>query len=75
MHHPKHIYLSGIITGILSGLLASLVWYETATYVARKVHEESSVSTWSLITPLYMLGGGVIGLIISAAIHHLTKQK
>ena len=75
MHQPKHIYLAGIITGILCGLLASLVVYETMSYITEQVRQNSFVSTWPIITPLYILGGGVIGFIISVIVHQITKQK
>ncbi|MFA6024232.1 MAG: hypothetical protein WC777_03385 [Candidatus Gracilibacteria bacterium] len=73
MHHPKHLYTTGIATGLLCGLVSALTVYSTIQFIVSQDLESSNP-----VVPVVfvsMIVGGVIGLIVSLIVHQMSKSK
>lgn len=73
MHQPKHIYATGLVTGILCGLISSLTVYSTMQYIASQDLEISNPVIAVVMVSIII--GAIIGLIVSFAVHQLSKAK
>jgi len=73
MHHPKHLYVTGIATGIFCGLISALTVYSTIQYIASQNLETTNPVI--AVVVISLLVGGIIGLILSFTVHQISKSK
>lgn len=73
MHHPKHLYVTGLVTGLLCGLISALTVYSTMQYIASQDLETTNPVI--AVVAISLLVGGIIGLIVSFAVHQVSKSK
>jgi len=66
MHHPKHLYITGILTGAIVGLIASISAYGMIQYIA----DGNSVASLSIMT---MAIGALVGFVVSFIIHKTSR--
>lgn len=73
MHHPKHIYLTGLSTGIFSGILSSLTVWESIKHISNNL--EGGGNPVIRVAILSILVGAALGLIISFLVHRFCANK
>ena len=73
MHHPKHLYVTGIATGLFCGLISALTVYSTIQYIASQNLETTNPVI--AVVVISLLVGGIIGLILSFTVHQISKSK
>lgn len=73
MHHPKHIYFTGITTGILCGSLSALTVWQSMKYISD--HLEMAQNPVVRIMVLSTLVGAGLGLLIAFLVHQISKPK
>lgn len=66
MHHAKYLYITGVVTGAVGGLIASMAAYSMLVYVVNG----NSIASLSVIT---MTAGAVIGLAAAFVVHEVSK--
>ncbi|MFZ2976139.1 MAG: hypothetical protein WA055_05950 [Candidatus Moraniibacteriota bacterium] len=66
MHHSKHLYITGAVTGAIVGLIASISAYGMLQYVAAG----NSVVSLSIIT---MIIGALVGIAVAFIMHKTSK--
>ena len=66
MHHPKHLYITGIASGAMTGLLSSV----SAYFMIQYVDNGNSVTSLSILTTVV---GALIGLVVAFVIHKTSK--
>ncbi|MFA6024236.1 MAG: hypothetical protein WC777_03405 [Candidatus Gracilibacteria bacterium] len=73
MHHPKHLYVTGLVTGVLCGLISALTVYSTMQYIASQDLETTNPVI--AVVVISLLVGGIIGSIVSFTVHQVSKSK
>lgn len=77
MHHPKHTYLTGIITGALMGIVMSFFSYSLLIYVTGGLPLEGNKISFFLeimiATNLFI--GAVFGVIVALIVHSVAKKN
>jgi H+/Cl- antiporter ClcA len=72
MTQHKHVYVAGIITGALCGILGSYTAY--AVMKSALVNSTNGSASLPFLTVVFMaLGGMVVGLVVSFIVHQLNK--
>lgn len=66
MQHSKYLYITGVITGAIGGLIASMAAYSMLVYI----FNGNSIASLSVIT---MTVGAVIGLAAAFVVHEVSK--
>lgn len=66
MHHAKYLYITGVVTGAVGGLIVSMTAYGMLVYVING----NSVASLSVIT---MAVGAIIGLAAAFIVHEVSK--
>ncbi|MEI7425384.1 MAG: hypothetical protein WCK16_00465 [Candidatus Moraniibacteriota bacterium] len=66
MSHPKHLYITGFVTGTISGLLSSLTAFSMIVFIS----DGNSVASLSIITTVV---GALVGLFVAFVIHKTSK--
>jgi len=73
MHHSKHLYTTGIVTGIFCGIISALTVYSTMLYISAQDLETTNPVI--IVVIISILVGGIIGLIVSSIVHQVTKSR
>jgi len=66
MQHPKYLYITGIITGAIGGLIASMAAYGMMVYV----FNGNSVASLSMIA---MAVGALVGSAVAFIVYETSK--
>lgn len=77
MHHPKHTYLTGIITGALMGIVMSFFSYSLLIYVTGGLPLDGNKISFFLeimiATNIFI--GAVFGVIVALIVHSVAKKN
>ena len=74
MHHPRHLYLSGIITGAIMGIFTSFFAYMMLSYMIGDVlNTTSGNQLLEIMITSTLLIGSIVGGVVSMFVHHITK--
>jgi len=76
MHHPKHLYTSGIITGAIMGLFCSfLSFMMVSSLMGNVLATERGKTFLNLLIASNLFIGAFVGIIVSIVIHSLSKHN
>ena len=74
MHHPRHLYLSGIITGAIMGIFTSFFAYMMLSYMIGDIlNTTSGNKLLEIMIASTLLIGAIVGGVVSMLVHHITK--
>lgn len=77
MHHPKHTYLTGIITGSVMGIVMSFFSYSLLVYVAGGLPLNGNKISFFLeimiATNIFI--GAIFGIIVALLVHGMSKKN
>lgn len=67
MHHAKYLYITGVVTGAVGGLIASMAAYGMLLYIVAGKHSMAS------LVIIAMAAGALVGSAVAFIVHEASK--
>jgi Na+/H+-translocating membrane pyrophosphatase len=76
MNKPQHIYLSGVTTGALMGVFASMFAFLLITYTVGDIRQlVNGKEILYLMIFSFLVIGLVVGMVVSMLVHFVTHKN